>query len=1040
MSYHTIGDTVASDEGDEVMEGGGEDRERSLCVDNRDDVDVDGNDNDVDIDGVDDPASSISNSYDMLMKTAPPNTLMTVPYQWHYRVFTPFDKEGAEANPLDKIDISRTSGYNKHKPINKINHNNTVNTTIQAIDTPNNSNTESKRILHGNATTSMNPGRKTRTSGSNGRNSDNISNSNTSNSDVCHKDDRYFFSGMTARDQETVLHSFKLGMINIIFATSVAEEGLDIHGCSFVIAYDGVSTLQQYIQRKGRARDKEASLYMFQPVLPRFLLDSTSICQKTCSQGVHNSAAPRLSCSSYGSSASDNDTSTLTNTSQYLSELDRIRARVSSWLPTNPTNQPIRPHFMSPFYEEHMVLLNWLYRCADKEEEKKENGAIYDADSRKADDFPRLDKTDANGDIDHGIATSMIRRLKRRFRVVNALTLAQQAEERTKVVIEETSKHRLSNSNNIHKCSSDDSSIDTYSEYRLDEDRNAKWKQHPDIAEVERNVDVDDVNIRTPDAVNEHSYNCGNTVYQCDSGDYMDKTDRIDRPICEGVEGKQDSRDSGTGMNETIVINSNPADPANLTSGSINTPYPDTTVHNTVNTAANTTPSTDTNSSSKGNSKDNNQNSDKNSKDNNRQPRNKPTLLPSYKSIAPYRLSLSSDALSAYLSLPRRIVLPTWAGPTPSSYKEEAWPTTLEDAQDVLCSKQWSVYFMRLVYVDPKGNLRNTAGASFSPSSSSFSSSTAILPSASNIIGNINQSRRRRRKRRGNRPPSHEVCDGSENITANLGDTHIGSDNNTSSTRSCRDTSDSPPLYIDLPVCLVTPYPIPDSVILTPMRLTPSLTLSLTEARDEVTERVKANYNRNNPTMNASSNRLDDDADDNDADRSTKASYNEHHHMHKDQANQEYSEALSTALSAISCNFHPKCFPGRFHDSFQYSSRLLGMGLDPSEKSVFCSVLEQFSSCFGSPMTDITSIPASSSLHLGYPLLSSGFYVPSRTPTSKSTEPLTSPSTIPLSNEERDKVGFKSYLFLPLTLPEDNEAYSLPTARYFYYSVYRAIT
>ncbi len=47
---------------------------------------------------------------------------------------------------------------------------------------------------------------------------------------------------------------FRRGELNCIFATSVAEEGLDIPGCNVIIRFDLYDTLIQYIQSRGRAR------------------------------------------------------------------------------------------------------------------------------------------------------------------------------------------------------------------------------------------------------------------------------------------------------------------------------------------------------------------------------------------------------------------------------------------------------------------------------------------------------------------------------------------------------------------------------------------------------------------------------------------------------------------------------------------------------------------------------------------------------------------------------------------------------------------
>lgn len=56
------------------------------------------------------------------------------------------------------------------------------------------------------------------------------------------------------RDQAVTLLKFRKGELNCLFATSVAEEGLDIQDCNVVIRFDPCKTMIQYIQSRGRAR------------------------------------------------------------------------------------------------------------------------------------------------------------------------------------------------------------------------------------------------------------------------------------------------------------------------------------------------------------------------------------------------------------------------------------------------------------------------------------------------------------------------------------------------------------------------------------------------------------------------------------------------------------------------------------------------------------------------------------------------------------------------------------------------------------------
>ncbi|KAL7957438.1 hypothetical protein V8C34DRAFT_325108 [Trichoderma compactum] len=66
---------------------------------------------------------------------------------------------------------------------------------------------------------------------------------------------------MSYRDQIVSLQKFRRGETNCLFATSVAEEGIDIPECDVIIRFDLYKSAIQYIQSKGRARQK-SSLYI----------------------------------------------------------------------------------------------------------------------------------------------------------------------------------------------------------------------------------------------------------------------------------------------------------------------------------------------------------------------------------------------------------------------------------------------------------------------------------------------------------------------------------------------------------------------------------------------------------------------------------------------------------------------------------------------------------------------------------------------------------------------------------------------------------
>ncbi len=62
--------------------------------------------------------------------------------------------------------------------------------------------------------------------------------------------------GLTQKKQSAILDDFKSGAFNVLVATQIGEEGLDIVECDQVIFYDTVPSAIRYIQRRGRTGRK----------------------------------------------------------------------------------------------------------------------------------------------------------------------------------------------------------------------------------------------------------------------------------------------------------------------------------------------------------------------------------------------------------------------------------------------------------------------------------------------------------------------------------------------------------------------------------------------------------------------------------------------------------------------------------------------------------------------------------------------------------------------------------------------------------------
>jgi len=67
--------------------------------------------------------------------------------------------------------------------------------------------------------------------------------------------------GMTQAMQKDVMSRFREGRANLLIATSIAEEGLDVPECNIVIRYQYASNEIAKEQTEGRARAQNSSGY-----------------------------------------------------------------------------------------------------------------------------------------------------------------------------------------------------------------------------------------------------------------------------------------------------------------------------------------------------------------------------------------------------------------------------------------------------------------------------------------------------------------------------------------------------------------------------------------------------------------------------------------------------------------------------------------------------------------------------------------------------------------------------------------------------------
>ncbi|RMD42671.1 hypothetical protein DV735_g2427, partial [Chaetothyriales sp. CBS 134920] len=95
---------------------------------------------------------------------------------------------------------------------------------------------------------------------------------------------------ISSKTQEQVLRDFHAGLVNLVFATSVGEEGIDIPQCNLVVRFDPNTTAIQYMQSRGRARMKDSMYaHMIEQdnfdhrAMMDYFIDSANYIQAFCS-------------------------------------------------------------------------------------------------------------------------------------------------------------------------------------------------------------------------------------------------------------------------------------------------------------------------------------------------------------------------------------------------------------------------------------------------------------------------------------------------------------------------------------------------------------------------------------------------------------------------------------------------------------------------------------------------------------------------------------------------------------------------------------
>ncbi|CAN0472862.1 unnamed protein product, partial [Hapterophycus canaliculatus] len=85
---------------------------------------------------------------------------------------------------------------------------------------------------------------------------------------------------LSKKDTQKRIDAFRCGSVNLLLATEVAEEGMDIPAANCVIRYDPLEHVVSMVQGRGRAREKESSFVVLHERPDRTVADLEAVEQR----------------------------------------------------------------------------------------------------------------------------------------------------------------------------------------------------------------------------------------------------------------------------------------------------------------------------------------------------------------------------------------------------------------------------------------------------------------------------------------------------------------------------------------------------------------------------------------------------------------------------------------------------------------------------------------------------------------------------------------------------------------------------------------